>query len=88
MQTPKPILLIPSKDCNSRLRAELREAGYVVISTNNPAGIKLLGCDTQTNDMLMAALKSIAAGPHSSSERTVFVSELYNRLKLREDSKL
>lgn len=87
MQAPKPILLIPSTDCNSKLRAELKAAGYVVISTDNPANVKLLSCAAQTDDIMMAALLSIT-GPLSSGERATFVGSLHERLKLREAGKL
>lgn len=83
---PAPILALPL-NTESATVTQAREAGYVVILTDDADKVKLImpATDIIGGDLLMSALCGMS-GNTSSTERSSFALELWRRLKAREDA--
>lgn len=86
MSAPKPILVLPA-NATKQVCAQARAAGYLVILTDKPEAVRVVGMETlvSSGDLVMSLLEGIC-GASSYTERTKFALELHRRMKLRESA--
>ncbi len=79
----KPILILP-RNVSGPSIIEARNAGYLVIVSDEPDKIKLVTGHSEVSggDLLMAAMAGVR--DNSLNAKSVFVNELYDRLRARE----
>lgn len=78
------LLVVPTGAVTAEDRQMANQAGYCVIECENPAQVRLMLPESalHADDLTMAALEAIQ-GTNSSSERAVFTTLLFNKIKQR-----
>lgn len=83
----KPLVVLPTTTDTETLRA-VSSAGYVAVLCDDPDKVKVIlaGSDVSGSDLLMSALHGVCSESFSSDCRGKMVTELFRRMKAREEN--
>lgn len=73
------ILVVKPKSLNAADKKLLRESGVVVVESNDPASVRLLGCEPQpmnSTDLFYAAMKAIASDKYAGNTADHFAKQV------------
>ena len=86
-----PALLVLPLDTPAKTVAEFRAAGFMVIQTDNPDGVRFItpSANITGGDLFMAAMHGLTFTPQYGGDtadkmRSMMVQELHRRLKVNE----